>query len=112
MICSVLRNLVSNALKYTGAGGQVIVDTMVLEDRIDITIQDTGIGIPLQDIEILLQQEINISRTGTLNESGTGLGLSLCHEMVKMNNGSIAIESREGEGTTVTVTLPGCPQEK
>lgn len=108
MLRSIMRNLVSNAMKYTTAGGQVVIDAMILEDRIDITIQDTGIGIPQQDIEILLKKEINISRAGTVNEPGTGLGLSLCHEMVKMNNGSLTIESREGEGTTVTVTLPGC----
>jgi len=110
MMHSVLRNLVSNAMKYTAAGGQVIIDAMILEGRIDITIQDTGIGIPQQDIEILLKQEVNISRPGTGNEPGTGLGLSLCNEMIKMNHGSLAIESREGEGTTLTITLPGCPQ--
>ena len=112
MIQSIIRNLVSNALKYTSAGGQVIVDAMVLDDKIDITVQDTGIGIPKQDVDILLQQEINISRAGTVNEPGTGLGLSLCHEMVKMNNGSLIIESREGEGTTVTVRLPACSQQE
>jgi signal transduction histidine kinase len=110
MLQSVMRNLISNALKYTTAGGQVILDAMVLDDRIDITVQDTGIGIPQSEIELLLHQEINPSRTGTGNEPGTGLGLSLCREMVRMNNGSIAIESRVGEGTMVTVTLPGCPQ--
>jgi PAS domain S-box-containing protein len=110
MLKSVMRNLISNALKYTAAGGQVVVDAMVLDDRIDITVQDTGIGIPQSDIDILLQQEVNPSRTGTGNEPGTGLGLSLCREMIRLNNGSISIESRVGEGTTVTVTLPGCSQ--
>ncbi|MBN1416984.1 MAG: PAS domain-containing protein [Bacteroidales bacterium] len=110
MMHSVLRNLVSNALKYTGTGGQVIIDAMVLDDRIDITIQDTGIGIPQLDIEILLKQEVNTSRAGTVSEPGTGLGLALSNEMIQKNQGSITIESREGEGTTVTVTLPGCSQ--
>lgn len=110
MLQSVMRNLISNALKYTAAGGQVIVDAMVLDDRIDITVQDTGMGIPQHEIEILLQQEVNQSRAGTENEPGTGLGLSLCREMIRMNNGSISIESRVSEGTTVTVTLPGCSQ--
>lgn len=108
MMRSVLRNLVSNAMKYTAPGGQVVVDVMMLEDRTDITIQDSGIGIPQQDIEMLLKQEVNVSRAGTDNEPGTGLGLSLCHEMVKMNRGLLAIESREGQGTTVTITLPAC----
>jgi PAS domain S-box-containing protein len=111
MMHSVMRNLVSNALKYTVPGGQVVIDAMVLEDHIDITIQDNGIGIEQEDIERLLQQEVNVSRTGTLNEPGSGLGLSLCHEMIKMNQGTISIESRVGEGTTVTVTLPGCNTE-
>jgi signal transduction histidine kinase len=111
MLQSVMRNLISNALKYTSEGGQVVVDAMVLDDRIDITVQDTGIGIPQPEIDILLQQEVNHSRAGTLNEPGTGLGLSLCREMIRMNNGSIAIESRVGEGTTVTVTLSGSLQE-
>jgi len=111
MLQSVMRNLISNALKYTASGGQVILDAMVLDDRIEITVQDTGIGIAQSDIDILLQQEVNLSRKGTGNETGTGIGLSLCREMVKMNNGFISIESRVGEGTTVTVTLPGCKQE-
>ncbi|MBN2761648.1 MAG: PAS domain-containing sensor histidine kinase [Bacteroidales bacterium] len=112
MMHSVLQNLISNALKYTAAGGQVVIDAMVLEDKIDITVQDTGVGIPQQDIEILLKEEINISRMGTGNEPGTGLGLSLCRDMIKMNHGSLAIESREGQGTTVTITLPGCPADE
>jgi signal transduction histidine kinase len=111
MIRSVLRNLISNAMKYTPSGGQVVLDVMALEDRIDITIQDSGIGIPQQDIEILLKNEVNISRAGTENEPGTGLGLSLCHEMVKLNRGSLAIESKEGQGTIVTITLPACSRE-
>jgi signal transduction histidine kinase len=112
MMHSVIRNLLSNAIKYTGACGQVIIDAMVLDDKIEITIQDTGIGISQQDVDILLQQEINVSRAGTQNEPGTGLGLSLCHDMVKMNSGTIGIESRVGEGTTVTLTIPACKQEK
>jgi PAS domain S-box-containing protein len=110
MMKSVMRNLISNALKYTAVGGQVIVDAMVLDDRVDITVQDTGMGIPQHEIDILLQQEVNQSRVGTENEPGTGLGLSLCREMIRMNNGSISIESRVSEGTTVTVSLPGCSQ--
>jgi PAS domain S-box-containing protein len=110
MLQSVMRNLISNALKYTSPGGQVIVDAMVLDDRIDITVQDTGIGIPQNEIDLLLQRPVNQSRAGTCNEPGTGLGLSLCREMIRMNHGSISIESRIGEGTIITVTLPGCSQ--
>jgi PAS domain S-box-containing protein len=109
MMQSVLRNLVSNALKYSSLGGQVIIDAMVLDIRTDIIIQDTGIGIPNEDIEILLQKEVNVSRIGTVNEPGTGLGLSLCKEMIKLNKGSLAIESTEGIGTTITVSFPCCP---
>ena len=104
----VFRNLLSNALKFTDVGGIVQLRTETDESagEIRFTLRDTGIGIPEGKLAGILGGRELISTSGTEQEKGTGLGLRLCHDLVKINHGSMQIESREGEGTRVVIILP------
>lgn len=102
----VIRNLVSNALKFTSADGHVIVAASVDRDLARISVKDTGVGIAGEDIQRLFVKQTLWSAKGTNNEKGLGLGLLLCKEFVEKNHGSIDIHSVEGVGTTITFTLP------
>ena len=105
----VIRNLLSNAVKYTQRGGRI---SILLKDKYDpggfilIKICDNGVGIPETRQKHLFTAVEITSTPGTENEKGTGLGLKLCYELIKINKGNIFIESREGEGTCFSITLP------
>ncbi len=105
-LSTVMRNLVSNAIKYTPYGGKVIVSTYEDELSFCVSISDTGVGMTQETIQRLFRIDENIQTKGTANEKGTGLGLVLCHEFVTANGGSIGVESQPGKGTTFTVRLP------
>jgi signal transduction histidine kinase len=105
----IIRNLLSNAVKYTPRGGRISIllkDKTMNGEGIMLKICDNGVGIPETKQKYLLTSTEIESTPGTEYEKGTGLGLKLCHELVKINNGSIAIESKEGEGTCFLITLP------
>lgn len=106
MINSILNNLISNALKFTEAGGQITLRTTANPPFWTITVQDTGVGISEARLEKLFSIDENISTRGTANEKGTGLGMILCREFAIINGGDLSIESREGQGTTVRLKLP------
>ena len=106
MIATVLRNLVSNALKFTPRGGTVSVTPEVKPDVVEIAVTDTGVGIASEEINNLFRIDKVKSRRGTENEQGTGLGLLLCKEFVEKNNGSIWVTSKIGEGSTFFISLP------
>lgn len=106
MLKTILRNLVSNALKYTSANGTVEIKTVSLADGIEITVKDTGTGIKKEDIEKIFKVGSNYSRRGTENEIGTGLGLLLCKEFVVKHGGKIWVESEEGKGSEFKFILP------
>ena len=105
----IIRNLLSNAVKYTPRGGRI---SILLKDRaqngkcIMLKICDNGIGIPETKQKHLFTATEVESTPGTENEKGTGLGLKLCYELVKINKGSIVVESKDGEGTCFIITLP------
>jgi signal transduction histidine kinase len=105
----IIRNLLSNAVKYTQRGGRI---SILLKDKtydgegIMVKICDNGIGIPETKKKYIFTSTEIESTSGTENEKGTGLGLKLCHDLVKINNGTISVESREGEGTCFIITLP------
>ena len=105
----IIRNLLSNAVKYTPRGGRI---SILLKEKtkkgeyIMLKICDNGIGIPEEKQKYLFTATEIESTPGTENEKGTGLGLKLCYELVKINNGSISVESKEGEGTNFIITLP------
>lgn len=101
----ILRNLISNSIKFTPAGGSVAISAESAGDNIILKVADTGIGIPAKDADKVFMNKF-WSRKGTQNEKGTGYGLNLCREFVEKMNGSMYFESEEGKGTTFFVTLP------
>jgi signal transduction histidine kinase len=105
----IIRNLLSNAVKYTPRGGRISIllkDKTQNDEVIMLKICDNGIGIPDTKQKYLFTAAEIESTPGTENEKGTGLGLKLCYELVKINHGSISIESKDGEGTCFIITLP------
>ncbi|WP_051068912.1 sensor histidine kinase [Cesiribacter andamanensis] len=109
----VLRNLIGNALKYTPAGGSIIISAEVVAKQLVLAVADTGIGLPEEGVAALFSPGINKSRKGTQGESGTGLGLLLCQEMVILNGGQLWATSTPGKGSTFYVGLPlANPQEE
>ncbi|MCS6809275.1 MAG: PAS domain S-box protein [Bacteroidota bacterium] len=109
MIRSVIHNLLSNALKFTDAGGSVTVCARrsVSQPKFaEISVCDTGVGMSSNDIDKLFRLDVVHTTRGTSDETGTGLGLLLCKEFVEKHGGTIWVESSEGHGTTFTFTLP------
>ncbi|MFY0605136.1 MAG: hypothetical protein JXR10_00380 [Cyclobacteriaceae bacterium] len=105
-VTTLLRNLVSNALKFTPEGGKVSIHAKSNSQVVIIGISDTGIGIPKSKIRTLFQLQQGKKSYGTAGEKGLGLGLQLVKEFVTLNRGTIKVESEENKGTTFTVTLP------
>ncbi|TFH33532.1 MAG: hypothetical protein E4G95_09595, partial [Bacteroidia bacterium] len=109
LINIIIRNLLSNAIKFTGKKGNIYVlveEPAIRNGVIFIKVKDNGIGIPDDKIKRLFSEENILSTPGTENEKGTGLGLHLCYDLVRINKGTIEIESHPGSGTTFTVMLP------
>jgi PAS domain S-box-containing protein len=111
MIRTVLRNLVSNAIKFTREGGHVKIDTEVIQPgdgsapKVEICVHDTGIGIQPATMAKLFRIDEKIRSLGTSQEKGTGLGLILCRELVERNGGRIRAESEPGKGSRFCFTL-------
>ena len=104
-IRTVLRNLISNAIKFSREGSTIEVGTC----SNSFFVRDHGIGMSDERIKALLSTSGSLlSEMGTSGENGTGIGLPLCLELVKLNNGSLEIQSSVGNGTTITVRLPQC----
>lgn len=106
MFRSVMRNLVANALKFTQAGGKVSLSAQKAGDMVEFAVADTGAGIPKEHVPKLFRIDEAYSTRGTANESGTGLGLVLCDEFVRLNKGSIWVESEVDKGSTFYFTAP------
>ncbi len=108
MITTVLRNLISNAIKFTNKKGTVTISAKKQTDNnfIEISISDTGIGIPKERIGDLFRIDKNKSTQGTENETGTGLGLILCKEFAEKHAGKIWVESEEEKGSSFIFTIP------
>ncbi len=98
----VFINIIDNAVKYTEAGGQVLVDTAKEEGCVRVTVTDTGVGIPAQDIDRVKEKFYKANKT----VRGSGIGLAVADEIVKQHGGLIFIESTENVGTTVTIVIP------
>ncbi|MHC1702291.1 MAG: tetratricopeptide repeat protein [Tenuifilaceae bacterium] len=105
-IKTVIRNLISNAIKFTPNNGKISISSKKEEGKINIFITDTGIGIPSNDLSKLFKIEGTITTKGTNQETGTGLGLIICKEFVEKNNGEIEVESEINVGTTFKISLP------
>jgi len=106
MINTVVRNLLSNALKFSRAGDSINISATMSDRHVEIAVADTGIGILAEDLPKLFRVDSYHTNVGTAGETGTGLGLLLCQEMVEKNSGSIWVESEVGKGTTFRFTLP------
>ncbi|GAB4323566.1 MAG: hypothetical protein Kow00127_16250 [Bacteroidales bacterium] len=105
MLQTILRNLVSNAVKFTPSGGVVAINAEAKEGNVEISVTDTGIGISPKDKENLFRIDKVVLSKGTDNETGSGLGLILCHELVARHGGWIWVESEPGKGSTFRFTL-------
>ncbi|MFC2084207.1 sensor histidine kinase [Bacteroidota bacterium] len=112
MLFCILRNLVSNAIKYTHTGGRIAVTAKSQNGFAEIKVEDNGIGIIKEDQTKIFTPDIRHTTTGTNNETGTGIGLILCKEFVEKCGGKIWIESTTGKGTTFTFTIPIIPSNK
>lgn len=107
MLSTVFRNLTSNAIKFTKEEGSIFIGAKELDDKfIEVSVKDTGIGIPVDAQEKLFKIDEHLSTKGTNNEEGTGLGLILCKDLVNKNGGEIYLESEPGEGTNFKFTIP------
>ena len=108
MANAIIRNLISNSIKFTGEGGRVTISSDLSDDgkyRI-ISVNDNGIGMAEDTLNRLFRIDANFTNLGTANEKGTGLGLVLCREFVDLHGGRIWAESENGKGSTFYFTLP------
>lgn len=101
----VIRNLISNALKFTPESGIVTIEAIEKNNYWEIAVRDTGIGIDEETKQKIFKENSAVTTYGTNNEKGTGLGLSLCKEMIEKNDGTIWVESIPGKGTSFFFTL-------
>lgn len=104
---SVVYNLLSNALKFTPKGGkiEVILSQRDEEESVVLTVRDTGIGIPRDKLGMIFERFAQASRAVDSNMKGSGIGLSLCRDIVALHHGEITVDSRPGEGSAFTVKL-------
>jgi signal transduction histidine kinase len=102
---SVITNLVSNAAKFTPDGGRVDIKARQTEDELKVTVSDTGMGIPQEDLPKIFDRFYRVNRPGK-EIQGTGLGLAIVKKIVEMHNGRIEVRSKVNEGTTFTIYLP------
>jgi signal transduction histidine kinase len=106
MIRTILRNLISNAIKFTNCNGHIEVTVLKSLQEFLISVSDNGVGIPKESLDMLFRIDQNNSTRGTQNESGTGLGLILCRELIEKHNGRIWCESEPGKGSIFYFSLP------
>ncbi|HLK69746.1 MAG TPA: ATP-binding protein [Bryobacteraceae bacterium] len=106
LLSQVWINLIHNGIKFTPPGGSLRVALRRLSGRLEVTIADTGIGIPAQDLPHIFERFYKADRSRRRTESGSGLGLSIAKKVVEMHRGTIAVESQSGSGSVFTVNLP------
>ena len=107
MLSSTIRNLATNAIKFTPGGGKVIISAIATnEGKVKISVNDTGIGMDAEMLANMFKIEVSISRKGTDGEPSTGLGLLLCKDFIEKHGGHIWVGSEEGKGSTFSFTLP------
>ncbi len=106
MVATVMRNLVSNAVKFTHAGGKVRISCERSDQHIQISVVDNGIGMTSKMVEEIFRIDVSNGRKGTNGEPSSGIGLLLCKEFTERNGGTIKVESQPDEGSTFNITLP------
>jgi len=106
MLETIIRNVVSNALKFTKKGGRLAISAIKSEDKVVISVKDTGIGMSNELMNDLFKIDKRTNRIGTDNEPSSGLGLLLCKEFIEMHKGKIWIVSEEEKGSEIVFSLP------
>ena len=106
MARTIIRNLISNAIKFSNPGGEIVVTVRAKRAFAEIVVTDQGVGIDKTDLDKLFRIDNKVQTKGTANEKGTGLGLILCHEFVTKNGGVISVESERGKGSRFSFSLP------
>ncbi len=106
MINSVIRNLITNAVKFTERNKKVEIIVRTNDQDIEVSIVDEGIGIAKENMDKLFRIDEKFKSKGTAGEVGTGLGLIICREFVEKNGGEITVQSQPGEGSTFSFTIP------
>ena len=107
MFGSILRNLVSNAVKFTPKGGSIVISAKSASDNlVEVSVADSGIGMNKQMIDHLFRLDVNTKREGTAGERSTGLGLIICKDFIEKHGGSMRVESEEGKGSAFYFTIP------
>lgn len=112
MFSTIIRNLLDNAIKFTGPKGKISLDANENGRFTEVIISDTGKGMSPATVKKLFKLNTNVRSNGTSGESGSGLGLILCKEFVKLNKGEIHVDSKPGAGTKFTLTFPKKPLSK
>ncbi len=102
----VITNIITNAIKYTPDGGNVLVSTMHMYSTVTIKVKDDGIGIPQKDIDHIFERFYRVDKARSRQMGGTGLGLAIAKEIIEAHGGSISIKSKPGQGTTVMIKIP------
>ena len=102
----VLTNMVSNALKYTHDGGRIRMTAGTRDDKVFCSVRDNGVGIPKEDMDHVFERFYRVDKARSRDSGGTGLGLSIALEILNLHQGHILVDSKLGEGTSVTITLP------
>jgi signal transduction histidine kinase len=102
----ILYNLLNNAVKFTGAGSEVLVDATLEGDMVKITVSDTGIGIAPEECALIFQTFYQAGVKAAEPREGTGLGLAICRQLVEMQGGTIWVDSELYKGSQFHFTLP------
>lgn len=105
MVNTIIRNLVSNAIKYTSQGGEIFLSAYGNNNQVCILVRDNGVGMTENQLQSIFKVDKNVSTPGTQKEKGTGLGLIVSQEFAKINNGSISVKSILGKGTEFKLFL-------
>ena len=106
MVKTIIRNLISNAIKYTNVNGEITINATELNKYVEVAINDNGVGISTENQKKLFQIDKIHTTPGTHAEKGTGLGLLLCKEFVELHGGKLRIDSETGKGSRFAFTLP------
>jgi len=103
---AVLVNLLGNAAKYTPAGGRVTLRVRLDDSHLEVAVEDSGVGIAAEELPKVFEKFFRSADPRVQDETGTGLGLSLANEVVRMHGGEITVKSELNQGSTFTVTIP------
>jgi signal transduction histidine kinase/Tfp pilus assembly protein PilF len=106
MIESAIRNLISNAIKFTNSDGSIVIKSGLINDIVELEVVDNGVGMDSVELINLFDSQNSFTTRGTDNEQGTGLGMIIVKDFIEKNNGTISVQSEKGKGTSIRILLP------